>query len=823
MDIMVLATQKWLNKTYTGKYGYNPIDLNDVGGSTGWTTINALTRALQIEMGISEPADNFGDGSTAKFNALYPTGIHQQASNAPAMSNVYGIIQGALWCKGYSTGAEDITLHFYGGTGDAVRELKDDAGMINPDSTVTVEVIKALLSMKQYVLIEYLGGDDKIRRIQQYFNRNYMAYVGLAPCDGLYTREVNEAFITVLQAIEGYSVEDATGYFGDGTKANLPILPTSGNAEAIYLATAALYCNGYNVPVSTTWDSIVEAVIAHFQSDMRLVVTRKADTDTWCALLISRGNIDRPSNGCDTRFEITSSRLNILKSHGYQVVGRYLTGGDFKELRVGEVERILAGGMTMFPIFQESGTDLSYFTVTRGRQDAIAASIAARKYGIPKGAIIYFAVDTDPLDYEIQDMIIPYFQGLSENFDLDYKIGVYGTRNVCTQVCNNSDAVTCFVADMSYGFSGNMGFKMPSNWNFDQYYEIDTSESGWDFDLDKTTYSRRYPVVDHVEHRDAYQQPQIPPAPSISILTFIKDIYDIESMYKEWYDRVIASVPGQMPLLQSSLVMGATWFLRSQEYDEWSWYFTTGNPTNDAFVDYVKEGRKDIWDHLFDYIKEEVDSETNPVRRWRMSDGESGSIDLSHMAATIEGYMSAGLIPGLPPDFWSSWGGDLATGMANTTVNYENRNDPGYEMYAGKTLQQIADATIGKEKLACNYTDFCCDFDAYKLSQYIKEEISKSSANEDEWNFHLLSEALTWYYQTTRLYRSRFTWIGDELNCPLEIGNLNGKVYTAMNGPLENTAFIGLLVTQGNSPAPEIIQACCNSFANYIYAMQHHS
>lgn len=70
------------------------------------------------------------------------------------------------------------------------------------------------------------------------------------------------------------------------------------------------------------------------------------------ALLVSRGNTDRSSNGCDTRFEMTQDRLNILKANGYEVIGRYLTGGSFKELREGEVERIISNGMKLFPIFK---------------------------------------------------------------------------------------------------------------------------------------------------------------------------------------------------------------------------------------------------------------------------------------------------------------------------------------------------------------------------------------------------------------------------------------------------------------------------------------
>lgn len=55
MDEMVLAVQQWLNRTYTGRTGYNPVTEN---GKTGWETMYGLTRALQIELGIATPADS---------------------------------------------------------------------------------------------------------------------------------------------------------------------------------------------------------------------------------------------------------------------------------------------------------------------------------------------------------------------------------------------------------------------------------------------------------------------------------------------------------------------------------------------------------------------------------------------------------------------------------------------------------------------------------------------------------------------------------------------------------------------------------------------
>lgn len=793
MDEMVRKTQIYLNSMYGGNTGYKVIPEN---GNTGWTTIYALTRALQIELGITATADNFGPTTISRFKAKYPSGIKQQIDNATAEDNIYAIIQGALWCKGYSTGASGITKHFYGGTGSAVIRLKEDAGIKNANSTVTVEVMQALLSMNQYVTLYTRGGTEKIRQIQQHFNSQYMDYIGLAPCDGLYAREMNQAMIKVLQAIEKFSVSEATGYFGDGTKSRLPMLPSVVNGEATYLFRAALCCNGYDVLLSTTWNSELENVIGEFQKDMLLSQTKKADVNTWMALLVSRGNTDRPSNGCDTRFEITNERLEILKANNFEVVGRYLTGGSFKELREGEAERIIEGGMKLFPIFQESGADIEYFTKSRGVIDAEKATAAARKYGMPEGTIIYFAVDTDPLETEIASKILPYFKSLSDNFDPDFKIGVYGTRNVCTQVCNLGYATAAFVSDMSYAFSGNMGFKIPSNWNLDQYYEIKVSESGWDFDLDKTTYSGRFPVVNSIKH-STYVRPDIPEATGVPITQFIDDFKTLEDLYIDYYN--IHSGPTANPgiLTGNDVALGITNFLRSQEYSDWQWFFTTGNTINTGFVNFVKEQAKDLYDSLIPYIREED--------KIMLSDGHTGIIDLGHMAATMEGYLGSGL----PPSFWAGWGGDLATGMNDTTVNNSNKNEAGYEIYKGKSLQTIANMTIGKPTLTCNYSDLCCDFDGYALQKRI--------VNYDSTNYHKFSEAMAWYYSNE--YTHRFEQIFDELNCPKTLGGLRTAIYDKMNGMLESAPLVGLLALKGNSPSDDVNKSCCTALANYIYSM----
>ena len=118
MDQMVLKTQQWLNNTYRGRTGY--VEVSETG-NTGWATISALMRAMQIEFGITATSSNFGPTTTSRFNSRFPNGIQQQADDAENEDNIYAIIQGALWCKGYSTGANEITRHFYGGTGRGIE------------------------------------------------------------------------------------------------------------------------------------------------------------------------------------------------------------------------------------------------------------------------------------------------------------------------------------------------------------------------------------------------------------------------------------------------------------------------------------------------------------------------------------------------------------------------------------------------------------------------------------------------------------------------------------------------------------------------------
>ena len=506
VDSMLLKSQQWLNENFSSNSAFGSVPED---GTSRRATVNGCIRALQIRLGIVNTADNFGQGTESLFKSTYKNGIVQQEYPSTEEDKVYGIIQCALWTKGYSTGSSSITKHFYDGTGNAIKELKEDMGFNNPNSTVTLNVMKGLLSMYQYVKVS--GGDDSIRLVQQSLNREYEDYVGIIPCDGLYGRQMNKALIKVLQAIEGYSVDDATGNFGAGTKANLPLnFETSSSwtgqyetyKKCIKLVQYCLCCNGYGDSINLSnvqWNTSLSNVVKSFQADLNIEQTGTMNVDTWMALLLSKGNPDRSCTACDTRFEMTQERLDYLKSNGYTVVGRYLTGSS-KGLKDDEPKRILDNGLSFFPIFQETlYTDtVSKYNYNLGVSDANKAVNRAMELGIPSGTIIYFAIDFDPIDSEISSYVIPYFNGINSAIG-QYKAGIYGTRNACTKVMGAGYAETCFVSDMSTGYSGNMGFKIPNNWNLDQFHEYSVTTASGSWDIDKVSYSNRFPVVSFID------------------------------------------------------------------------------------------------------------------------------------------------------------------------------------------------------------------------------------------------------------------------------------------------------------------------------------
>ncbi|WP_236886788.1 glycoside hydrolase domain-containing protein [Clostridium beijerinckii] len=505
---MVLKTQQWLNGIYKDNSNYKIIPED---GATGWTTITALTTALQIELGISTPNGSFGPATRSAFENL---SIDSQPQNDWSESAIISyqhkifILQGALFCKGYNPGG--FTGTFGTNTEAAIKQLQTDAGLSNANGVVDSILMKALLSMDAFQMLTYGEYkdkcDQKIRTIQQYLNKNYISNtsfsidIGLVPCNGIYDRSTNKALIYALQIEEGISTPN--GVFGPSTKSKCPVLSLgSTKTKFIYLLQFALYCNGKEFDPNGFdggYGNGVKNAVTKFQSFCGLNADGIAGSQTFASLLVSTGDNTRKGTACDCSTTITDAIAATLKANKYEVVGRYLTG-KFR-MTSSELKIIFDNGLRVIPIFEVGGYKLSYFSYDQGVSDADSAIFAAAQLGFTKDTIIYFAVDFDALDSDVTSNVLPYFKAISEKFtnaNSIYKIGIYAPRNVCSRVQNAGYSCSSFVCDMSTGFSGNLGYPLPKDWAFDQISTV-TLHGNADIEIDNNISSGKNPGVNSV-------------------------------------------------------------------------------------------------------------------------------------------------------------------------------------------------------------------------------------------------------------------------------------------------------------------------------------
>jgi peptidoglycan hydrolase-like protein with peptidoglycan-binding domain len=297
------------------------------------------------------------------------------------------------------------------------------------------------------------------------------------------------------------------GYFGPGTQAGLATVgsgPLTGDLR--YLFRAACYFNSptvvggnplaYSEQDLDTDDQTSTHVtwLRAFQQFSQIPVSGTNTYTTWAQLLISTGDSSRPATGCDCITEITATRASQLYAAGYRIVGRYLDehllpGDPYflnKALKPGEPQTILNAGLRFFPLFQYNGTQLENFTYAKGYDQGRIAHQKAAEHRVPAGTCIYFVVDYDAMDIEIDSNVKPYFQGVGAglaSLGSRYLFGVYGSRNICTRISLEVGARWSLVSGMSWGYSGNLGFPLPVNWSFNQIREYDFAP-GWGLDHD---------------------------------------------------------------------------------------------------------------------------------------------------------------------------------------------------------------------------------------------------------------------------------------------------------------------------------------------------
>ena len=505
-DQFVLEAQRYLNNRYGGYKGvWVPLAEN---GQTGTLMIEGLIRAFQIENGVPNVTGYLGPYTVGVMKGLQEISIMDP--NDEPNPNV-ALIQCALFCKGYHAGG--ITGIYYTNGVNAVKEMQSDAS-IGVTGTINWKVWMGLFSMYWFKLVS--GGNTTIRTIQKQLNSDWSDVLGVQACDGVMSRNTALSLVGALQAAEGLTtwIDDLSLVnFGDATTANCPTLRQGVNGNNIKfnkIAQYGLYFNGINQrKFDGVFDSDMSYNVSQFQDKYGLTGMISDDAgvigvSTMKSLLTSKGDTGRLALACDCSTVLNAKQASDLYNSGYRYIGRYLTGTvgvgaeeRSKALTISEIKAIQNAGLSIFPIYQDGGYYSEYFGKTlQGSYDAVTAIQRAKRLGFTNGTTIYFAVDFDCLEYETDGLIIPYFRQINTVFNQSgingkhYKVGIYAPRYVCTKVYEAGLAEYSFVADMSTGFSGNLGYAIPENWAFDQFFEY-TYPSSPSFDLDKVGFSGR--------------------------------------------------------------------------------------------------------------------------------------------------------------------------------------------------------------------------------------------------------------------------------------------------------------------------------------------
>lgn len=683
MDEMVLKVQEWVNTTYRGRYGF---DLAPTNGQTGWSTMYSLTRALQIELGISQPVNNFGDGTASAYKQWGEMSLGNVPTDEKGR-NIVKILQGAMYCKGYSPGG--FTGTFGEGTRDAVIKLQTDAGLPIRDGKVYAYIFKAFLTMDAYVLTS--GGDSRIRDMQRNLNYNYYKTAGVQPADGHYQRNTNKALIYGLQTEIGIAPSSQTGSIGPATTAGLPTLNLGSSGNFVKLFQYALYVNNFDPGAfDGQYGSGVKSIVAKFQQFVGLTADGIAGKQTWLSALVSTGDPNRKGTACDCVTTITPSKAQALKNAGYQTIGRYLTNASpmkiDKKIKPGELETIFNAGLTVFPIYQTTGAEAEYFYKEQGKLDAQRAVEAAQGYGFKRGTTIYFSVDFDAYETDITNNILPHFQGINEQMNyLDnyYKIGIYGPRNVCIQVSKNGWASTSFVSGMSTGFSANLGYPLPDNWAFDQISTISVNAADGKIEIDNNIKSGKDNGATSVELSEDVNS------------GFFKQLGEIQLLALQYANGDVAYA--------NKLT---TNYYRRVRYESEIWTLTSGEFNKD-FEEFVHNS---VGQNSFIYIND-------PVTRL--------TIDTPHMLATISALLYANLpLVGTTQQDLAGWGGDLFTVSIDV---YNHRNEATYTGDINEKTYKAAYEYIGTKTLDGNFTyeDFAGDVDAVNIASMLLADSTK--------------------------------------------------------------------------------------------------
>lgn len=646
MDNRVLQTQEWLNAVY-GQYSNFPSVTPD--GITGQSTFRALIWALQYEAHIANPDGIFGNATISALKQHYPTLQASPDPNSALPQNIVYILQGSLWCKGISPGG--FTGVFGQNTANAIGRFQTDAGL-TADCIVRPYVWQGIMNTDSYSFSPTNDIYDTYRhQVQKGLNKYYGEQIGLIAPNGIWERKSQTSLIKAAQ-IEWNATVD--GKWGDDTLGKTPTISknTSGYTNSKRILQWALTVNGfYPGSLDGIWGTATYNAVYDFQAFLCLGADGICGKQTWASLMTSKGDKNRKANALDTSKQITATTAARLYQDGYRDIGRYLTntpGGSLnKRLYEDELDLLKTAGFNVFPIYQTSAGNAGYFNAYQGTVDAYRAVKAAKSFGFPATATIYFAIDYDVLVKDIEANIMPYFRSVNKIVSLYFKVGVYGPRLICTKLSEARLTSASFVSNMSSGFTCNIGQKMSADWAYDQFHEVFDSVSEYSgMGYDKNIASSRRTATKPSEFT-TYDSPEYPDT-GMDFLK-IRILYEYAERYLAIYSPSIYDI-NQLVIryLSRNIYNGNAWDILAGVYDEnFTTYLNTFNTDNTIDLD--------------------------PATIFIFEDFTKSSIEIQHFAATL-GTLLNFRLPLVDKDAgaFAGWAGDLAQvgGILGQTMEY---------------------------------------------------------------------------------------------------------------------------------------------------------
>ncbi len=201
------------------------------------------------------------------------------------------------------------------------------------------------------------------------------------------------------------------------------------------------------------------------------------------------------SNGLDTIEPLVEATLNAINnsSDDIEFILRYYCANQSnnKLLKTPEAQLISDNNLKIVSVYQDWNNADTYFGSAWGNSDAEDAYACARNINQPAGTAIYFAVDYNPSESAITNLIIPYFQAIKTKLDakpVKYKIGVYGSGLVCRTIKQKLGLAEYSWLAMSTDYRGTAAYDDPRLYDIKQFYDF-PEYNGKEFDRDESGYN----------------------------------------------------------------------------------------------------------------------------------------------------------------------------------------------------------------------------------------------------------------------------------------------------------------------------------------------